>query len=235
MNAVIPSQLTLSLHLQDDARFDHYYEAENGAALQAVKSLTTPQPLDWFIYLWGAQGVGASHLLQACCRQYADGDGVAFYLSLDEVIDYGPEVFESMETVDLLCLDNLEAIAGKSDWEQALFHLFNRLRDQGKRLLVACHHSPAEISVVLPDLLSRLRSGLCFHLQPLSDADKCRALQQRAQTRGFELNDEAAQYIISRHQRDTTTLFEALDILDQASLMAQRKLTIPFIKSVFNW
>lgn len=228
-------QLPLRLQLRDDARFDNFFPEGNESAFRAIQSQVTEHPLDNFMYLWGSSGSGTSHLLQACCF-HGDAAGIAsFYLSLSEVVDYGPEVLESLDSMDLLCIDELELLAGKTDWEQSLFHLFNRLRDQGKRLVVAANQSPAELPVGLPDLLSRLRSGLCFQLHVLSDEGKCQALIQRANLRGLQLNEEAAYYILSRHSRDTGALLNALDQLDEASLKEQRKLTIPFIKSVFNW
>lgn len=231
----LPPQLPLSLSLRDDARFDNFIDAGNETVLKAVKTLLDERPLDNFMYLWGAAGAGSSHLLQAAYHHFSELNDNAFYFSMAEVVDYGPEVFESLENVDLLCIDDIQLMVGRADWEQAFFHLFNRLRDQGKRLLVSANQSPAELAIDLPDLLSRLRSGLCFQLHVLSDESKCEALIQRAKIRGLELNEEAAHYILSRHSRDTGSLFVALDVLDEASLTAKRKLTIPFIKTVFNW
>ncbi len=247
----LPPQLPLSVRLRDDARFDNFIDDGNEPVLMALRSLVSDIPLDNFMYLWGSPGAGCSHLLQAACQHFSENHsdhvcsrvadassesyGHTFYLSVAEVIDHGPEVLESLESVDLLCIDDIQLMVGREDWEQAFFHLFNRLRDQGKRLLVAAKQSPAELDIQLPDLLSRLRSGLCFQLHSLSDESKCAALMQRAKLRGLELNEEAAHYVLSRHQRDTGALFDALDLLDEASLTAKRKLTIPFIKSVFNW
>lgn len=228
-------QLPLSLQLRDDARFDNFINTGNESPFQAVQSLLDDRPLDNFMYLWGASGSGCSHLLQAAYHHFSEQNENAFYLSMAEVIDYGPEVFESLENVDLLCIDDVQLMADRDDWEQAFFHLFNRLRDQGKRLLISANQGPAELDIRLPDLLSRLRSGLCFQLQTLSDESKCKALIQRSKLRGLELNEDVAHYILSRHSRDTGSLFVALDLLDEASLTAKRKLTIPFIKSVFNW
>jgi len=116
-----------------------------------------------------------------------------------------------------------------------VFHLFNRLRDSGRRLLLAATASPRELGVGLPDLQSRLSLALVFQLQPLSDEDKLRALQLRASRRGLHLTDEVGRFILTRGARSMSALFELLDRLDQASLQAQRKLTIPFLKEVLGW
>jgi DnaA family protein len=190
---------------------------------------------DSLIYLWGAAGVGRSHLLQAACLRFEQRDEAAVYLPLAEVADYGPELLDNLEQCELVCLDDLEAVAGRADWEEALFHLFNRLRDAGKRLLLAAATSPRELGVQLPDLQSRLTLALVFQLQELADEDKLRALQLRASRRGLQMPDEVGRFILTRGARSMSALFELLEQLDQASLQAQRKLTIPFLKETLGW
>ena len=82
---------------------------------------------------------------------------------------------------------------------------------------------------------SRLSLALVFQLQQLSDEDKLRALQLRASRRGLNLPDDVGRFILTRGARSMSALFDLLDRLDQASLQAQRKLTIPFLKEILGW
>ena len=232
-----PIQLPLGVRLRDDATFANYYPGANAAALGYVERLCEADAgwTDSLIYLWGAAGVGRSHLLQAACLRFEQRDEAAVYLPLAEVADYGPELLDNLEQCELVCLDDLEAVAGRADWEEALFHLFNRLRDAGKRLLLAAATSPRELGVQLPDLQSRLTLALVFQLQELVDEDKLRALQLRASRRGLQMPDEVGRFILTRGARSMSALFELLEQLDQASLQAQRKLTIPFLKETLGW
>ncbi|MBB6342106.1 DnaA family protein [Pseudomonas fluvialis] len=232
-----PIQLPLGVRLRDDATFANYYPGANAAALGYVERLCEADAgwTDSLIYLWGAAGVGRSHLLQAACLRFEQRDEAAVYLPLAEVADYGPELLDNLEQCELVCLDDLEAVAGRADWEEALFHLFNRLRDAGKRLLLAAATSPRELGVQLPDLQSRLTLALVFQLQELADEDKLRALQLRASRRGLQMPDEVGRFILTRGARSMSALFELLEQLDQASLQAQRKLTIPFLKETLGW
>ncbi len=232
-----PIQLPLGVRLRDDATFANYYPGANAAALGYVERLCEAGAgwTDSLIYLWGAGGVGRSHLLQAACLRFEQRDEAAVYLPLAEVADYGPELLDNLEQCELVCLDDLDAVAGRADWEEALFHLFNRLRDAGKRLLLAAATSPRELGVQLPDLQSRLTLALVFQLQELADEDKLRALQLRASRRGLQMPDEVGRFILTRGARSMSALFELLEQLDQASLQAQRKLTIPFLKETLGW
>lgn len=232
-----PIQLPLGIRLRDDATFANFYPGANAAALGYVERVCSPEACwsDELIYLWGNTGVGRSHLLQAACLRVEQRGERAVYLPLCEVAQYGPVLLDNLEQSELVCLDDLDAIAGDPIWEEALFHLFNRLRDSGKRLLLAADASPREIPVQLPDLKSRLSLSLVFQLQELSDEDKLRALQLRASRRGLNLPDDVGRFILTRGARSMNALFDLLDRLDQASLQAQRKLTIPFLKETLGW
>lgn len=232
-----PIQLPLGVRLRDDATFANYYPGANAAALGYVERLCDAYA-GWaenLIYLWGNTGVGRSHLLQAACLRFEQTGEPALYLPLGEVVMLGPELLDNLEQYELVCLDDLDAIAGKADWEEALFHLFNRLRDAGRRLLLSASAAPRELGVQLPDLQSRLSLSLVFQLQELSDEDKLRALQLRASRRGLHLTDEVGRFILTRGARSMSALFDLLEQLDQASLQAQRKLTIPFLKETLGW
>ncbi|WP_447590000.1 DnaA regulatory inactivator Hda [Aquipseudomonas campi] len=234
---MIPIQLPLGVRLRDDATFANYYPGANAAALGYVERMCEADA-GWaenLIYLWGIEGVGRSHLLQAACLRFEQRGESAVYLPLAEVADYGPALLDNLEQCGLVCLDDLDAVVGRAEWEEALFHLFNRLRDAGRCLLLAAAAAPRELPVGLADLQSRLTLALVFQLHALSDEEKLRALQLRASRRGLHLTDEVGRFILTRGERSMSALFELLERLDQASLQAQRKLTIPFLKETLGW
>ncbi len=231
----LPQQLSLGVSLNDDATFENFYapaHTHNAMVVEGLRQQMTGRG-EAFLYLWGAPGCGLTHLLQAACHE-AQTLNLSFqYLPLRDLVGYAPdELFSGLETLDFVCLDCLVAVAGRSDWERALFNLYNQLRDAGKKLLVAAEQSPRELPLSLEDLRSRLQWGVTFQVHQLSDDDKQHALQLRARARGLELSDEVAQYIIQRLPRDTNELFWQLQRLDHASLAEQRKLTIPFVKKI---
>lgn len=233
-----PKQLSLSVALQDEATFANFFAPADSPLVQVVAALQEQliPGQEPFLFVWGATGSGVSHLLQATCHSALDSGLTVQYLPLAELIDYPPEaLFDGLEHTDLICLDQLQSIAGNATWEQALFHLFNRLRDSGCRLLVGANASARELGVELPDLQSRLSWGATFHLPLLSDDHKVSLLILRAAERGMEVGDNVARYILNHGARDLSALIAVLDQLDKASLQAQRKLTIPFIKEILNW
>ncbi len=229
-----PRQLTLSVGLRDDATLANFYSHHNDLAVQAVEGVAegVGEP---FVYLWGESGAGCSHLLQAACHSAGRYRRSAFYLPLDQLGGHGPALLDGLDTLDLVCIDQLHRVAGQSEWEEALFHFFNRSRDAGNHLLIAAATAPRQLPVVLADLSSRLSWGVVLRIQALDDEGKLAALAARARDRGIEMSDEVTQFILHRSPRQTGELFALLDRLDQASLSAQRKVTIPFVKQVLGW
>lgn len=217
------AQLPLAVGLRESATFDNFVAGANGVAVQTLRAGEEP-----FIYLWGAAGTGRSHLLAAVCRGRQ-----AVMLDLADR-SLAPALLEGAELAEVVTLDNVDAVAGQSDWELALFGLFNRIRESAGRLVVAGDGPPSALGIQLPDLVSRFSWGPVFQLHPLSDREKVTALRQRAAGRGLMLSDEAAEYLMRHFQRDTATLFQLLDRLDTASLTEQRRLTIPFIRTILQ-
>lgn len=236
MSLSSPLQLSLGISLRDDATFGNFYVAEgNQQALHAVREFSADRG-DGHLVLWGSRGAGLTHLLQACCHAASERRLNVQYLPLRELVGYAPEdVCDGLDKFSLVCLDSLDEIGGRRHWEQALFHLFNRLRDAGHRVLIASHTSPPALPLLLPDLKSRLLGGVVYQVRALNDQEKAAALQLRARGRGMEMPDEVARFILSRAPRDANDLFNLLNRLDDASLQWQRKLTIPFVKEVLSF
>lgn len=225
-------QLALAIQLNDEATLEDFNWGDNLLLQQHLDSLLQHQHNAQFLYLWGLPGSGKSHLLQACCQAF---DNQALYIPLQTLKELGAHVLDGLNEHTLLCIDDIDAIGGLSDWEETLFHLYNRIRDneQGK-LIISGQTPPAQTPIQLADLKSRLGWGLVIHLNELDDPNKIDTLQRHAQKRGFELPTSVAQFLINRCARNMHDLHHLLNRLDETSLAAQRKITIPFVKHVLN-
>ncbi len=224
-------QLPLSIRLRDHATFENFLPADNQQVVVTLQRAAVSDNDDaTALYLWGAAGSGKSHLMQAACHSVTACDEVAVYLPLRDYEMFAPALLEGMESLALVCLDDIEAIAGQSEWEEAIFHLYNRMQANGTQLVVSANSAPQGLPLLLPDLMTRLGWGLVFQLNELNDEKKVEALQMRAQAIGMEISDDVARYLFSRTRRDMHSLFALLERLDHATLVAQRRLTIPFLK-----
>lgn len=227
------NQLTLGVGLKDEATFANYYAGQNSLLVEELKK--SAQGLgERVIYFYGTGGQGSTHLLQACCHEAYQHGLSAAYLPLASLIDFSPDVFEGLESRQLICIDDVHMLAGKAMWEEAMFHAYNRILDMGNRLIVTAKMAPKSLGFTLPDVVSRLSWGMVFQLQALSDSEKLQVLMMRAERRGMMLSEEVGKFILTHCPRHMSTLFAALDALDKVSLAAQRKLTIPFVKTVLE-
>jgi len=225
-------QLALDLKLADFALFETFFPGDNAAVLKAVAAAATlsGQQVAW---IWGAAGTGRSHLLQAAVAAAAERGDVCAWLPLSDP-ELVPGMLDGMGNLDLLCVDDIDQVAGDADWERALFRMFEDLRNNNGRLLVTASTAIGSVAFELRDLASRLASGPTWKLQSLDDDGLLQALQLRSNWRGLDLPDEVGLYLLRRVERTPEKLFALLDDLDHAALEAQRRLTVPFVKSALQ-
>jgi DnaA family protein len=226
-------QLTLGLRLSVNARFSGYLPGPNQEAVLALEQCARGEG-ERLIYLFGGSGLGKSHLLQAACRLAGEEGRQAAFIPLHEVSDCGTSLLEGLERFDIVCVDDVEAIAGRRDWERALFDLFNGLHAAAHALVLAAAHRPGALGLELPDLVSRLGWGLVYPLRSLNDEQSIAALRLRAAQLGLSLSAGTGRFLLHRFPRDLPGLFRLLDELDRASLAEQRRLTVPFVKAVLE-
>jgi len=182
-------------------------------------------------WLWGPPSTGKTHLLQAVCDRAGDQ---SVYVPLAQFADADPQVLDGLASRNLVCIDDIGLVAGDADWEHALFVLCNQILDADGRLVVTAAAPPRASKILLADLRSRLSRLPIFQLQALGENERAAALQLRARHRGLDLPNETARYLLTRSRRDMTSLYSLLDKLDDEALRAQRRLTIPFVKSVMQ-
>jgi DnaA family protein len=227
-----PTQLPLGIGLRDSSVFSSFFAGHNRPVIDAMRSLRDGEP-PRCVWLHGADGVGKSHLLQAVCADAGQRALTAAYLPLGAP-EMSPELLAGCGQLAHVCIDDVQLVAGEQEWERALFSLYQEMEDHRGRLWVASASTPAALPIRLRDLASRLSGALVLTLHPLGDDAQIEALKLRAQLRGFELPAETARYLLRRLPRDMASLCTFLDELDQASLAAQRRLTVKFVSQVLK-
>ncbi len=229
-------QLTLNVSLREGFRFDSFFAtegSENFHTLKVLEAFVASSEQQQNI-LWGESLSGKTHLLQACCAKQAENNHPVSYIPLKTLATYGPEVVDGLAQSQLVAVDDVDSVIGDKVWEAALFNLINRTRDKGQRLLLSSQQNPRRLDCILPDLASRLIWGGSYQLHALSDEEKPRALQARAEQRGFELSDRVLEYLFRRYPRDIESLMEILNKLDEESLRKKTVITVPFVKQILE-
>ncbi len=223
------AQLPLQLSPRPGLQLDDYLPGPNAQVLSALKEMLGPTG-GGQLYLSGTAGSGKTHLLVGLC-ELAEARGLsAVYLPMAEHHAWQPAMLDGLEAMDLIAIDDVHLLATETDWEAALFALYNRARDLQRRMLFSASQGPARLPLALPDLRSRLGWGSAYRLQALSDEDKVLLLQREAGRRGLTLDSGVSAYILRHCPRHTPALLQLLERLDHAALAAQRRLTLPFVR-----
>ena len=212
-------QLTLDLLLEEAPSFDNFVAGGNSEALTGLAAWLAPENRESSLLLWGDAGAGKTHLLRAsagCCYINAAADA--------DLVGLGAER-------GLHAVDHVEALSETG--QIALFNLFNRLRANSGRLLVAAAQPPLQLKL-REDLRTRLGFGLIYRLQPLTEPEKITALAAQALSRGLRLPVGALDYLLERTPRDMRSLAALLAVLDRYSLEHKRAITLPLLREVLH-
>ncbi|MBS0569337.1 MAG: DnaA regulatory inactivator Hda [Proteobacteria bacterium] len=226
------AQLPLLLRWPAQSRFETFLPGANAAAVAALRDAATEPAASW-IFLSGPAGSGKTHLLLAACAAATAGGRNAQYLAPGKLADRA-QAIRALGGSDLLALDDVHAVAGDAPAEHALFDLYNRCKVERTALLFCAPAPPAQIGIGLPDLVSRLSACAQVRLVPLDDAQRRDWLRERAQARGLVLDDAVIDWLFVHQARDLGNLAAALERIDRAGLAAQRRVTVPFLRVLFE-
>jgi DnaA family protein len=228
----VSAQLPLALRYPPDQRFEGFVAAPAGAIAQ-LEALARGTAGDW-LYLAGAAGSGKTHLAIAACAAAESASRRAGYLPLAAAAGRLRDALDALQDNALVALDGLDAIAGLREDEVALFDFHNRAREAGMSVLYTARVAPDALPLALPDLRSRLSQCARIALAPPDDAGRREVLRLRAQRRGLAIDEAAIDWLLRRVDRDLSSLAALLDRLDRASLAAQRRITVPFLREVLG-
>ncbi len=224
-----PAQLPLALKLRQGNDFKSFIDNGDDSLLPLLSHLSQGSE-NGQAFLYGAEGCGKSHLLEACVIAAEVVGRRAGLLSGEMLASLPINVLDGMTEFDLLLVDDVHRLASSPAWEEALFHLYNRCVQAGHSIIFAAQHAPRQCGFQLPDLITRLGAGPVIALNELDEKGLVQLLQQQASALGLDLQDEVAHYLLRRLPRQPAILKEKLNVLDQAALAQSRRLTIPFVK-----
>ncbi len=218
----------MSQQLAFQYRLDHHTHLEDyvGDAAALLASLSG------LVFVYGPAATGKSHLLQGLCHKAQAEEVSVLYLPSLRVL--GAAVLDGLDQFQLVCLDDIDDVIEDPDWQEALFHLINAMRDRGLTLVVSSSVAIAALELSLADLESRLRGAYRVKTDTPDDDQKLEIIRRKADRLGFFMGDEVCRFILARAQRDMHHLAMLVDQLDRETLRSQKKVTIPFVKAALG-
>jgi len=217
-------QLVLDLGADQAHSLASFEVGQNAEPAALMAQFADRSSREHFAYLWGAGGVGKTHLLKALASAGSEAEQLrARYISpfsIESEFVYSPEV-------DLYLLDDCEKLSPLAQIDA--FALFNEIRANNAFMVCSGAVAPAVLPV-REDLRTRMGWGLIYQIHALSDDEKAAALSAAATARGLTLSPGVIPYLLSHFQRDMRSLSTMLDSLDQYSLETQRPITLPLLR-----
>ena len=224
-----PKQLTFPWNKENKSSFDSFYTTKlNKQLLFLLKDEALKEDL----LIYGAKDSGKTYLLQALCNQFNNQGKSSFFLPMRQAIELSVDILDSLENIELVCIDGLESLVGNKAWEIGLFNLINSSFNSNNRLIFTSAKNIDGMNFELKDLDSRLRRIQSHELYSLADDDILSALKHIANLRSIELGSKEAQYLLTYANRNISDLVQILESLDQLSMEMKRRITIPLIKEV---
>ena len=224
-----PKQLTFPWNKVNKSSLEGFFTSQENSHLLSL--LKDSDFLD-DLFIYGTKESGKTFLLQAMCNSYSSVSKLSLYIPLKKVMNYGVEIFESLENIDLICIDGIEEVISKIEWEKAIFNLINKALISETRLILTSSKDLKSLNFSLPDLESRIRKIQSYELYPINDKDILDALKYISKLTSINLGDKEARYLVTYSQRNISNLVHILESLDQLSMEMKRKITIPLIKEV---
>ena len=222
-------QIPLDVSLSEYMTFETFYLGPNKSVVDSLRD-----EKNQLIWLAGLEGFGKTHLLHAFLNSHEHENKKVLYLPMSESQDFTPDILDNLAQYDLVAIDDIENIIGYMTWEEQLLKFYEDSYSTRNKILITANDTPKGLNFLLPDLSSRFNLALIERLRPMNEDEMIKAILIHSKARGFDLPEDSAKYLINRVPRDVSVLIDMIKLLDYESLSMQRKLTIPFIKTVLD-
>ena len=230
-----PTQLIFPFQINQKASFENFFcSPDNAELITRLNDLVVNKNADELI-INGAAGSGKSFLMQAICNELSSSGKQFAFIPMNKAINMGVEIFQNLASLDAVCIDDLQLILSKGEWEIALFNLINECQQSGCSIILSLggNQSLEEIAE-LPDLLSRIKRMEFMKLQAVQDEFLNQALDFVSQQLDINLEKTELEFLLKHQTREFSFLVDNLITLDKQAASLKRKITIPLIKETLN-
>ena len=230
-----PTQLIFPFQADQRATFSSFFcTPDNINLLNRVQDIV-PDNNHCELLIDGISGSGKSFLMQSICNELSAVNKQLAFVPMSKVLNMGVEIMQNLASLDAVCIDDMQLILSKPEWEEAIFHLINECEGSNCTLIFSMYSNQSLESLVeLPDLLSRLKRMEHMTLQPVDDANLHAGLLFVSQHLDINLEKAELEFLLQHHAREFSELVKKIILLDQRAGELKRKITIPLIKETFS-
>ena len=230
-----PKQLIFPFQINQKASFDSFFcSPDNQNLMTRLADIAISQDANEII-IHGEKGSGKSFLMQAICNELSSSEKQFAFIPMKKALNMGVEIFQNLGSLDTVCIDDLQLILANQEWETALFNLINECQQSNCSLILSLGGTqPVEESIVLPDLLSRIKRMEFLALHSVQDELFNKAIVFVAQQLEIKIDNAELEFLLKHQTRIFSLLVENIITLDKQAASLKRKITIPLIKETLN-
>ena len=230
-----PKQLIFPFQINQKASFDSFFcSPDNQNLMTRLTDIVISRDANELI-IHGEEGSGKSFLMQAICNELSSAEKQFAFIPMKKAFNMGVEIFQNLGSLDAVCIDDVQLIFKTQDWETALFNLINECQQSNCSLMLSLGGTqPLEESVVLPDLLSRIKRMEFVALHAVKDESFNQAISFVAQQLDISIEKAELEFLLKHQIRKFSLLVENIIALDKQAASLKRKITIPLIKETLN-
>ena len=227
-----PRQLALQIQINERASLNNFFVSKNNnKTIQTLKDILLNSNNGAQIFIDDLGSNGKSYLLQAICNDFSNSNNSSIYIPMHEAINLDPSILLGVSELNLICIDDVDLINNRREWEIALFNLINECYEKECFLLLAGRINKLE---VIPDLVSRIKKMETLRLEPINDDELFEATLAISKNLNIEISDKNMNYLINNSKRDIKTIFRILSQLEKVSLERKKSIGLNLIKEVIQ-
>ena len=230
-----PKQLIFPFQINQKASFDSFFCSPDNQNLMTRLADIVSSPDTSELIIHGEDGSGKSFLMQAICNELSSAEKKFAFIPMKKAFNMGVEIFQNLGSLDAVCIDDLQLILANQDWEKALFNLINECQQSSCSLMLSLGGTqPLDESVILPDLLSRIKRMEFIALHAVQDELFNQAIDFVAQQLDIKIEKAELEFLLKHQTRVFSLLVENIITLDNQAASLKRKITIPLIKETLS-
>ena len=227
-----PRQLALQIQINERASLNNFFVSKNNnKTIQVLKNILFSSDSGAQIFIDDLGSNGKSYLLQAICNDFSESNNSSIYIPMEEAINLDPSILEGVSELNLICIDDVDLINNRREWEIALFNLINECYEKECFLLLSGSINKLE---AIPDLVSRIKKMETLRLEAINDDELLEAAQAISKNLNIEISDKNMNYLINNSKRDIKTIFRTLSQLERESLERKKSIGLNLIKEVIR-
>ncbi len=227
-----PRQLALQIQINESASLNNFFVSKNNyKTIQILKNILIDSDNGTQIFIDDQGSNGKSYLLQAICNDFSNSNNSSIYIPIQEAINLDPSILEGVSELNLICIDDVDLINKRREWEIALFNLINECYEKDCLLLLSGSINKLE---AIPDLVSRIKKMEILRLEAINDDELLEASQAISKNLNIEISDKNLNYLINNSRRDIKTIFRTLSRLEKESLERKKSIGLNLIKEVIR-